>query len=193
MASLILTVDEIRRLRAGDQTQVRRPVGSFRNPEPFKIGEPIAVRERFGFVEREPNTDKRPRSLKRRAQGVRGPTPGTVLAEFWRPVYAADEADLGRGFPWFPARMMPVGISRLSLSVLGLDRHDLHDMTEVDARNEGASHCRCKADPALADDPFVCDYAHAWDRDFGRESPFAWEHNPEVWAITVAPVFARSP
>lgn len=189
-SSIILTPREVLFLKLKQQTTIRRAVARLRDPQPFVVGAMIDVKEPFAMVDRRaPGTH--PRTLKRRAKGVRGPTPATVAREHWRPVYAADGPQT-LGMPWFPAAQMPLFLSRLSLQVVSVRREPLQAITQAGAIENGADHCGSGNDDHVGGDPFVCDFAAQWDRDADDldDESITWDQNPEVWAVQVAPVFS---
>jgi len=78
---------------------------------------------------------------------------------------------------------MPRWASRINLEVIDIRAERLHDITEKDAKAEGA---RCMDIASGREDileqygSFVAHYKHIWIEYYGRES---WEENPWVWAV----------
>lgn len=75
--------------------------------------------------------------------------------------------------PWKPAIHMPRAASRITLEVTGVRVERLQDISEADARAEGAA-----APPHLS---YRDGYAWLWDSING---PGAWDLNPYVWCIS---------
>lgn len=74
---------------------------------------------------------------------------------------------------WTPAIHMPRAASRITLEVTGVRVERLQDISEADARAEGAA-----APPHLS---YRDGYAWLWDSING---PGAWDLNPYVWCIS---------
>ncbi|MGG7519651.1 hypothetical protein ACQ3G6_17385 [Allorhizobium undicola] len=84
-----------------------------------------------------------------------------------------------RGYPWRPSIFMPRWASRLTLIVTDVRVERLQDISQADAKAEGAKKPMMIAD----DDPctYIDGYADLWDSINGQG---AWEANPWVAAYT---------
>lgn len=103
----------------------------------------------------------------------------------WRPEWGG----------WRSATQMPRVVSRLTLEIVGVRVERLQDITEHDAKAEGVE-CVDLGHGFLSD--ARCAFRDAWDHAFGEsvdaktgelfdaeKHPFAWCHNPFVWALNV--------
>lgn len=83
---------------------------------------------------------------------------------------------------------MPRWASRLTLRVTDVRVERLHDISEADARAEGAHHQNgnhdeyglCRELVVEAKD----DYRHIWESLYPTSSPKAWHRNPWVWVYS---------
>lgn len=109
-----------------------------------------------------------------------------------QPVYRADIPDeLIDAFAWRPSIHMPRYASRITLEVVSVRAERLHDISETDARAEGA--------PAIAADDartvptdilarlrdlhtpsYMLGFASIW---MDINGPGSWDTNPWVWVI----------
>jgi hypothetical protein len=107
-------------------------------------------------------------------------------------------------YPWRPAIYMPRWASRLTLEVTDLRVERVADISEQDARAEGALAAISEIDdPRASDrtaerwalwtlrtDPGSCvgtargAFASLWERINGKRPGCAWSDNPWVWAIS---------
>lgn len=87
--------------------------------------------------------------------------------------------------PWQPSIHMPRWASRLTLRVTNVRAERLQDISEDDARAEGAHHSDgnpdefgvCRRLVVQAKDEF----RHIWEALYHKDSPKAWHRNPWVW------------
>ncbi|NUB05871.1 hypothetical protein FW320_06730 [Azospirillum sp. Vi22] len=94
-----------------------------------------------------------------------------------------------RGYPWRPSIHMPRWASRITLIVEGVRFQRLQDISEFDARAEGAELCAngwwFDRNPILAGSDargaFYCLWNSLHDKPGER-----WEDNPEIVALTFA-------
>ncbi len=108
------------------------------------------------------------------------------------------------GFRWRPSIFMPKRHARIWLRVLDVRVERLQELSEQDARAEGAE---CRSDlawmdqwtPAGCADPYEAAVASGHRADFRRmwdslNSPrgFGWDPNPWVWAITFRQIDRRA-
>lgn len=100
--------------------------------------------------------------------------------------YAADLADASRAQagPWKSGRFMPRAQSRLTLTVTNVRVERLQDISEDDARAEGASCLTMDADGKFYENArgnYYTGFSGLWDHIHG---PGAWDENPWVAAVT---------
>jgi hypothetical protein len=100
--------------------------------------------------------------------------------------YRADfhEGSWQQSGPWRPSIHMPRRACRLTLRVTEVRFQRLHDISEEDARAEGAPRCMTDGEGAFYETErgtHECGYAGLWDSLHGAES---WADNPEIVAIT---------
>lgn len=93
------------------------------------------------------------------------------------PVYRADE----KIFPdrWLPAIHMPREFSRITLEITGVKVERLQNISEEDAKAEGAEPVLVPPDGGSR--PFTQGFMELWERINGPES---WAANPWVFAIS---------
>jgi len=102
-------------------------------------------------------------------------------------VYRATENVDGSAERWIPSIHMLRAASRIDLEVTGVRVERLQDISEADARAEGAREC----DPVSGREvllagpsqrgSFVLHYRDIWEQINGAES---WAANPWVWVVT---------
>jgi hypothetical protein len=102
--------------------------------------------------------------------------------------YRADEVDHGEVHVWVPSIHMPRRYSRLSLEITEVRVQRLQEISEADARAEGAPVGEklpgtVNGEPAevMALDPRLA-FLWLWDSINGKRAP--WSSNPWVWALT---------
>lgn len=146
---IMFNANSIRAILTGSKTQTRRIAAA-------PMGEPVEARPRFA---------------KDQVLWVR---------EAWRPrddgavEYAADLDDAARrSTQWKSPLFLPRRASRIDLLVLAVRRERLQEISEHDARAEGAN-------PA-GDESAREAYARMWDAVNERRAP--WSSNPWVWVI----------
>ncbi len=105
----------------------------------------------------------------------------TISADFTRAVFYA--ADAETGFPKRPSIFMPRWASRLTLEIVNVGVERVQDMSEADARAEGAQtvlamHADGSDGPATYTDAF----ADLWD-SINATRGYGWDVNPWVWVI----------
>jgi hypothetical protein len=89
--------------------------------------------------------------------------------------------------PWQSSRFMPKRAARLFLEILSVRVKRLQDISEADAKAEGASVAQWwtevpgRAGPLMSADCYRAGFAGLWDRINGKR--LAWEANPYVWAL----------
>lgn len=87
--------------------------------------------------------------------------------------------------PYRPSTQMPRWASRLTLRVTNIRAERLQDISEEDARAEGANfhdgdpdeYGMCRRLCVEAKD----DFRHIWEDLYHKDSPKAWHRNPWVW------------
>jgi hypothetical protein len=96
-------------------------------------------------------------------------------------------------FKWRPSIHMPRWASRITLEVKGVRVERLQDITEDDAKAEGAKagdwperpECDCNEDDCAACSHYPAlhkpAFRHIWNKING---PGAWDENPWVWVIS---------
>lgn len=99
------------------------------------------------------------------------------------------------GMPtWYKrlARFMPKSYARIWLEITDIRTEQLQDMSQEDARDEGAGYaphrpsssgCKLWVDHSLRRDCCICDFRMTWMRING-ESGRTWDFNPWVWVIS---------
>ena len=98
------------------------------------------------------------------------------------PIYRATKwehgtSDFGGDGPWKPSIFMPRWASRITLEITHVRVERLHDITEEDAMNEGATPEGWLAEPGYGP---VDWFEDLWDEING---PGSWDLNPWVWVI----------
>lgn len=83
------------------------------------------------------------------------------------------------GFKRRPSIFMPRWASRITLEITGLRLERLQDISEADARAEGAAPYRLPLHPGFG--PFKAGYSNLWESING---PGSWDANPWVWCIS---------
>ncbi|PEI02675.1 hypothetical protein CRM79_05270 [Pantoea agglomerans] len=97
---------------------------------------------------------------------------------YWHPVYGASwgsEDRETRGFPWRPSLHMPRWASRITLEITGVRVERLNDISEDDAKAEGAPTECC-----VTGDKHFLGFRSLWRSIYGADS---WQANPWVWVI----------
>jgi len=110
-----------------------------------------------------------------------------------RYVYAADikpgsygyDARKEFGVKWKPSIFMPRAASRITLEITAVRVERLQDISDGDARAEGARNLdvasgRETLDPYSRQGSCVAHYKHIWQQINGADS---WDANPWVWVI----------
>lgn len=111
-------------------------------------------------------------------------------------VYRADYPEPER-VRWHPSIHMPKKAARLVLRVKAVRAERLQDITEAEAKSEGAERAYPYADHETGRTVYVADnnatyrggFACAWDRTIPKNPnkfkrfPYYWEDNPWVWVI----------
>ena len=90
------------------------------------------------------------------------------------------EAGLNRG-RWRPSIYMPRIFSRLSLDVTEVRLERVQDISEEDARAEGARTMTCVNPPSL--NSYREGFRRLWD-SINAKRGYSWESNPWVWVVT---------
>lgn len=95
-----------------------------------------------------------------------------------------DMARKGYGLKWTPSLHMPRKASRITLEITGVRVERLQDISEADARAEGAHWSDGNPDGFGIVTQLVVnakdEFAHLWRTIYGAES---WQANPWVWVI----------
>lgn len=106
---------------------------------------------------------------------------------------ADDPSDYDTDGPWHPSIFMPRALSRLSLEVTAVRVERLHEISEADAKAEGAdgyvhgegpvSRGALNVEPGYWHPSFYRDgFAYGWDT-INAKRGYGWESNPWVWVI----------
>lgn len=203
---ILMSAPMVRALLSGAKTQTRRVVkGAPVEPEAeavmvggalcfgIRSGAPGSQSERFHFTHGE--------------EGARAPlfcphgVPGDTLwvRETWssdgccegEAYYRATAirdgllADEVADIRWRPSIHMPRWASRITLKITDVRVERLQDISETDARAEGAAPCAngwwFDRTPALAGSDARGAYYCLWEHIYG---PGSWAANPWVWALT---------
>lgn len=104
---------------------------------------------------------------------------------------------------WTPSIHMPRWASRLTLEITGVRVERVQDISEADARAEGAESrtCRCTLDGQTTCSPgMICEagrsdrdwYRDTWDSINGKRPGCSWADNPFVWVLEFRRVNAEA-
>ena len=101
--------------------------------------------------------------------------------------YAADDSLIPHSQwqwkrPSVPSIHMPRWASRITLKVESVRVERLQDITEADARAEGAERGRPADAPVNVTQTYRDGFLSLWDHINGKRAP--WKSNPWVWSIT---------
>lgn len=92
---------------------------------------------------------------------------------------------IGNNEPWQPSIHMPRWASRLTLRVTNVRAERLQDISEDDARAEGAYHSDGNPDEFGMYRRIVVEakdeFRHIWEALYHKDNPKAWHRNPWVW------------
>lgn len=189
---IIFNGDMVRAILDGRKTQTRRIVKSQPDEDglarlsggpwmdtservyrcPYgEVGERLWVRETwqaiYDYTDEHGNVEERSYAQKIPKQKL-----------YWHPVYAehfGSDSREDRGFPWRPAIHMPRWASRITLEITGVRVERLNDISEEDAKAEGAPTECC----VIGDKHFL-GFRTLWKSIYSAES---WDANPWVWVI----------
>jgi hypothetical protein len=134
-------------------------------------------------------------------EAIRKEEPADLAHEDGTPIiyskYAVDGAwTVADAWPWkrdvLPSMFMPRGLSRISLEVASVRVERLHDISEPDAKAEGATpyiyghgfitDLGIAADPGIrTPSMYRAGFEQLWREINGAES---WDANPWVWVVT---------
>ncbi len=103
---------------------------------------------------------------------------------------------------WRPSIHMPRWASRLTLEVVSVRVERVQEISEEDARAEGAETYRGISpeqslpgpgfnDARLGDEPHRLPFAVLWDSINGKRPGCSWDANPWVWVLEFKPTEAR--
>lgn len=125
------------------------------------------------------------------------PATGKKYIVYYRSMYNEDD-DPG---DWSPSIHMPRWASRITLEITDIHAEQLRDISEEDARAEGAVYAYTEAfkrehghypagiiDASCA----VGQFASLWD-SINADRGYSWESNPWVWVIGFKPVQGGQP
>ena len=182
---ILFSAPMVRAILDGRKTVTRRLV----KPNPHKVDGGVPFGDAPAWAHAEPGS-----AVMRCPYGVRGDRlylretwaaphaydhlPPRLIPQDARIHYAATE-DRG-GLLWRPSIHMPRWASRILLEITAARVERLQDISEADARAEGAPAYRLPAHPVFDDRPHVLGYAQLWDSINGAGS---WDANPWVWVI----------
>lgn len=171
----------VRAILAGTKTQTRRVLNPQPNPSAYvqRITPHDLDEGGFGFFDEERDYRARYR-------------PGDTLwvRETWRmaqwgsPIYRADkERSMGMDeysdrHKWRPSIFMPRSASRITLRVVGVRVERVKDITEADAKAEGA-------EPADCCHAYYHGFGKLWESINGPRG-YGWDANPWVWVVNFA-------
>jgi hypothetical protein len=192
----ILFSDEmVRAILDGRKSQTRRVITPL--PMTSWIGVPILnedercphgqpgdwlwVREAFALVPCSAGCEKYPEGFDPTKSSVSQPAAphhGVRYRATW---------DRSRCAPWKPSIHMPRWASRSTLEITGVRVERVGDISEADARAEGApvAYERRVYPSALAAkvETYRQGFAEVWDRINGKRPGYTWSENPWVWVI----------
>lgn len=113
-------------------------------------------------------------------------------------IYRADPEQPGGGWadsdgneipaPWKPSIHMPRWASRIDLEITAVRVEHLHDITEADARAEGAKPYLLPVHPDRESLRHVDGFSQLWQSINGPDS---WAANPWVWVVEFQRVDAK--
>lgn len=207
---ILFNAPMVRALLDGSKTQTRRVVkpqpsffGSMTNPnQPFKTldaglhcpircpygqpGDRLWVRESFDIIEGQ--TPDYVIGVDYRASHPEcSPTVTGTVERFQagRDTWQWRMKDIHGMRKWKPSIHMPRTASRITLEITGVRVERLQDISEADARAEGARSMdvvsgRETLDPNARQGSYVAHYKHIWQEING---PGSWGANPWVWVI----------
>ncbi|MHB8109690.1 MAG: hypothetical protein ACYDHW_06630 [Syntrophorhabdaceae bacterium] len=113
-----------------------------------------------------------------------GPIPKEKPDKYWSVAYNANFDDIRHDQDdrlikkWRPSIFMPRWASRVTLEVTGVRAERLQEITEEDARREGAEWL---SGTPINGTNYVRSFSDLWDSINGKEYP--WSSNPWVWVI----------
>lgn len=98
--------------------------------------------------------------------------------------YRATQPEMD-GLPWRPSIHMPRAASRITLEVVGVRVERLNEISEEDAKAEGAARHQCGHYVAQRPLDDVYENARDWFADLWESinGPGSWEANPWVWVV----------
>jgi hypothetical protein len=97
-------------------------------------------------------------------------------------IYRADRPNCSG--PWLPSIFMPRRASRITLEIISVRVERLNDISEEDAKAEGATICSLDSGPTFYEDhkngSHKVGFAGLWQSINGAGS---WDKNPWVWVV----------
>lgn len=130
-----------------------------------KVGDLLWVRETWGFSAKLPASTK------------------DEMSWLAYPDLRGYRADGHVGYCWRPSIHMPRWASRLTLEVTDIRVERLHDITEADAKAEGAIAWHDTIDGTV----YIPEFKMLWD-NINAKRGYPWASNPWVWAVKFAVV-----
>lgn len=86
------------------------------------------------------------------------------------------------------ARFMPRWASRITLEITGVRVERVQDISEEDAKAEGATpdhfeNASFQTGPSGKNNPFIRGFWQLWDSINGKDETKSWDANPWVWVV----------
>ena len=182
---------EVRAIRAGAKTQIRRPCNPQPSPEFLARGVvdvvpqwPLQNGVRWFMAD----------GLSELVSCPFGQPGGHLwVRETWASLqgvglkYRADNPDAAKpseywDVPWKPSIFMPRWASRLTLKVLKLGVQRVQDITRDDALDEGVDLSKVLFPTINAADKALALYPKLWDSIYAKRG-YPWNANPYLWVI----------
>ena len=105
---------------------------------------------------------------------------------------ADDETKYESDGIWRPSIFMPRWASRITLEITNVRVERLQEITEKDAKAEGATPANAGQDEHGPIKTYRTGFVYGWNSINGKRKGCAWSDNPWVWVITFKPLEASA-